>query len=162
MKLVPDEKTLPRLHLTGTLAIVLLLVLLLSGLFVWQGWRSHRQALRNIEQAAQLQIQARLSAEMDNVQGVIGFTREQTEAALRRSLVDQVDAAFGMVEAIHARESARRSAPEVRRLILEALRPARFFEGRGYYFVNDMQGHIRLLPNSPEREGLFELDNRDD
>ena len=162
MKLVPDEKTLPRLHLTGTLAIVLLLVLLLSGLFVWQGWRSHRQALRNIEQAAQLQIQARLSAEMDSVQGVIDFTREQTEAALSRSLVDQVDAAFGIVEAIHARESARRSAPEVQRLILEALRPARFFEGRGYYFVNDMQGHIRLLPNSPEREGLFELDNRDD
>ncbi len=51
MKLVPDEKTLPRLHLIGTLAIVLLLVLLLASLFVWQGWRSHRQALHDIERA---------------------------------------------------------------------------------------------------------------
>ena len=162
MKLVPDEKTLPRLHLAGTLAIVLLLVLLLAGLFAWQGWRSHRQALHNIEHAAQLQIQARLAAEMDSVLGVIDFTREQTEAAFRRSLVDQVDAAFGVIEALHARESTRRSAPEVQRLILETLRPVRFFEGRGYYFVNDMQGRIRLLPNSPEREGLLEHDNRDD
>lgn len=162
MKLVPDEKTLPRLHLIGTLAIVLLLVLLLAGLFVWQGWRSHRQALHNIEHAAQQQIQARLAAEMDSVQGVIDFTREQTEQALRRSLVDQVDAAFGVAEGIHARESGRRPESEVRRLILEALRPARFFEGRGYYFINDMQGHIRLLPTSPEREGLLTLYNDDD
>lgn len=162
MKLVPDEKTLPRLHLIGTLAIVLLLVLLLASLFVWQGWRSHRQALHNIERAAQLQIQARLKAEMDSVQGVIDFTREQTEAVLRRSLIDQVDAAFGVIEGIHARESERRSEPEVKRLILEALRPARFFDGRGYYFIDDMQGHIRLLPTSPEREGLLTLYNDDD
>ena len=75
---------------------------------------------------------------------------------------EDVDAAFGVAEGIHARESGRRPESEVRRLILEALRPARFFEGRGYYFINDMQGHIRLLPTSPEREGLLSLYNNDD
>ncbi|MDD2728466.1 cache domain-containing protein [Malikia sp.] len=162
MKLVPDEKNLPRLHRIGTLVIVLLLVLLLAGLFAWQGWRVHREALHNIEQASQQQIQARLTSEMDSVRGAIDFTRSQTEAALRRSLVDQVDVAHGVAEGIHARESGRRPRSEVKQLILEALRPARFFDGRGYVFVNDMQGYIRLLPPKPELEGQSNRQNRDD
>ncbi len=162
MKLVPDEKNLPRLHLIGTLVIVFVLILLLAGLFALQGWHVHRDALRNIETAAQQQIQARLASEMDSVLGMIDFTRSQTEAALRRSLVDQVDAAYGVAQGIHQRESGRRPEAETQRLILEALRSSRFFEGRGYVFVDDMQGYIRMLPPNPEHEGKFNLYNQDD
>ncbi len=162
MKLVPDEKNLPRLHLLGTLAIVFLLILLLSGLFAFQGWQVHRAALRNIEIAAQQQVQARLASEMDSVLGVIDFTRRRAESDLRRSLVDQVDAAYGVAQGLYEREQGRRPDSEVQRLILAALRPTRFFEGRGYVFVNDMQGHIRLLPPNPELEGKLSLDNQDD
>ncbi len=162
MKLVPDERNLPRIHLVGTLAMVLLLILLLASLFAWQGWRAQGGALRNIEAAAQQQIQARLQSEMDSMLAVIDFTRNRTELTLRRSLVAQVDAAYGVAQGIHERESPRRSQAEVQQLILEALRPARFFDGRGYVFVNDMQGHIRLLPPNPEYEGKLNLRNQDD
>ena len=162
MKLVPDEKNLPRLHLLGTLAIVFLLILLLSGLFALQGWYVHRAALRNIEHAAQQQVQARLASEMDSVLGVIDFTRQRAESDLRRSLVDQVDAAYGVAQGLYEREHGHRPDSEVQRLILAALRPSRFFEGRGYVFVNDMQGYIRLLPPNPEYEGKHNLQNRDD
>ena len=56
MKLIPDEKNLPRLHLIGTLAIVLFVIFMLAGLFAWQGWLAHRGSLRKIETAAQQQI----------------------------------------------------------------------------------------------------------
>ena len=162
MKLVPDENNLPRLHLAGTLAILFLLIFLLAGLFAWQGWRAHRTALRNIETAAQQEIQARLESEMASVLGMIDFSRARAEAILARSLVDQVDAAHGVAQGIYEREAGRRSPAEVRRLILEALRPVRFFGGRGYVFVNDMQGHIRLLPPNPEFESQLGPGKRDD
>jgi PAS domain S-box-containing protein len=162
MKLLADEKNLPRLHLIGTLAIAFLLILLLSGLFALQGHQVHRAALHNIEIAAQQQVQARLESEMESVLGVIDFTRERAESGLRRSLMDQVDAAYGVAQGIYERERGRRPDSEIQRLIVAALRPARFFDGRGYVFIDDMQGHIRLLPPNPELEGKLQLDNRDD
>ena len=67
-----------------------------------------------------------------------------------------------MVQAIYDRESPKRSAAQVKRLIIEALRPVRFFEGRGYYFIDDMQGNFVLLPTAPQYEGRSGIDNKDD
>jgi diguanylate cyclase (GGDEF)-like protein/PAS domain S-box-containing protein len=50
----------------------------------------------------------------------------------------------------------------VKQLIIEALRPVRFFEGRGYYFIDDMQGKFILLPTAPQLEGKTLLNNQDD
>lgn len=162
MALIADEKNLPRIHLIGTLLIVLLLVLLLATAFFWQNDLAHRNALANIEQAVGGQIRSRLQDEMDNAIGVIDFTRSRTETELRQSLVAQVDAAADIAGAIHSRESGRLAQQEVRRLIVEALRPVRFFGGRGYYFIDDMSGRFVLMPTMPRLEGQRRLDSRDD
>lgn len=162
MRLTADEKTVPRIHLIGTLLTVLVLTLALGGFFSWQSLSEQRAAFARVEQAATQQLEARLQAEMDGVTNFIEFTRSRTEAVLRRSLTEQVDTAFQIVESIHAQEARRRSPAEVKRLIIEALRPARFYEGRGYYFIDDMQGQFILLPTAPQLEGKTILDNRDD
>ncbi|MEY5097481.1 MAG: hypothetical protein RJA36_200 [Pseudomonadota bacterium] len=162
MKLVANEKTLPRIHLCGTLAITLLLTLLLAAVFSWQSFGAQRDALRRIEEVADEQIRARLHSEMDSALGAIDFTRSRAEEQLRRSLVNQVDAAMAIAQAIQAREAGHRPASEVQRMIIETLRPARFFEGRGYLFINDLAGYYRLLPTAPELEGRDNRDNRDD
>ena len=41
---------------------------------------------------------------------------------------------------------------EVKRLIIEALRPQRFFDGQGYFFVDDRRGTCILLPIAPALE----------
>ena len=162
MYLIADEKTVPRIHLIGTLLIVLVLTLGLGAFFSWQSLDEQRASLRRIEVAAREQVQARLGSETENAVNFIEFNRQRTEALLRRSLVEKVDAGYQIAEAIHQRESGRRPAAEVRRLITEALRPVRFYEGRGYYFIDSMQGEFVLLPTSPQFEGRVNLDNRDD
>ncbi|HEX6735304.1 MAG TPA: cache domain-containing protein [Azonexus sp.] len=159
---VADEKTVPRIHLIGTLIIVLLLTLGLGGFFSWQHFVDRQASLARIEQAADGQLRQRLEAEMRSAVDFIDFTRSRTEEVLRRSLAEQVDSAFQIVEAIHRRESAHRPPAEVKRLIVEALRPVRFYEGRGYYFIDDMAGQFILLPTAPQFEGRTVLDNRDD
>ncbi|RKT58662.1 signal transduction histidine kinase [Azonexus fungiphilus] len=162
MPLVANEKTIPRVHLGGTLLIVVLLALGLGGYFSWKHLHEAQAALERIEQLAGQQVRNRLQAEMEGAVGFIEFTRERTEAVLRENLVGQVDLAYQVAEAIHAREAGRRPPAEVRRLIVEALRPVRFYDGRGYYFIDDMQGQFILLPTAPQYEGQTNLDNRDD
>jgi diguanylate cyclase (GGDEF)-like protein/PAS domain S-box-containing protein len=160
--LVADETTVPRLHLIGTLLIVLGLTLALAGFFSWQSVAGYRASMARLNELVQEQQEKRLQAEMDSAMQYIGFMHPRFEERLRHSLVEQVDAALAMAQALHAHEAARRPPAEVRQLIVEALRPMRFFDGRGYFFIDDMAGRFVLLPTAPQLEGTLSPDNRDD
>jgi len=157
-----DERSVTRTHLMGTLVVIAVLTLALGAFFSWRNLSDHRQSLERLQRVAADAQQQRLGNEMAGALGHIEFARSRTEEVLRRNLQAQVDTAFQIVEAIHAREAGRRPVAEVKRMIVEALRPVRFFDGRGYYFIDDMQGQFILLPTAPRLEGTTNLDNRDD
>ena len=162
LHLPANEKTIPRIHLVGTLIIVLTLTLALGGLFSWQVLSKQRSSFASIEQAAVKQIQDRISAEIASAIDFIEFTRSRSESVLRKELSDKVNMAMQIAESIHAHESKRQSASEVQKMIVEALRPIRFFDGRGYFFIDDMNGKFILLPIGRQLEGKTSLDNKDD
>ena len=157
-----NERTIPRLHLIGTLGIVLLLTVALGGFFSWRNALDHRASLERLAQAVQSQQHARLTTELESAASFLEFTRSRTEDLLRKSLREQVDTAMQVAHAIYTQESPKRSPNEVKHLIKEALRQARFYDDRGYYFIDDMQGQFILLPTAPHLEGTTKLDNRDD
>jgi PAS domain S-box-containing protein len=162
MAFVADERSVPRIHRIGTIAMVLLLTVALSAFFTWQNLAERRDSMARIEQGVRAQLADRLTAEMERSLAYIEFTRQRSETVLRQSLVQQVDLAMQVAQGIYDRESTRHPAAEVKRLIKEALRPVRFYDGRGYYFIDDMQGQFILLPTAPQLEGQTILDNRDD
>lgn len=122
LRLIANEKTVPRLHLVGTLVVVLSLTLALVGFFSWQNLAEQRASLQRVEAVLQQQQQQRLSAEMDSALSYVEFVRSRTKDVLRHSLVNQVDNAMQVAEAIYQREATRRPPAEVRQLIVEALR----------------------------------------
>ena len=162
MRFAANEQTLPRLQLISTLATIFLLTLALGGYFSWRSAQDHRASLQRVAETVQTQQQARLNAELDSAASFLEFTRSRTEDVLRKSLREQVDTAMQVAHAIYDQESPKRSSTEVKQLVIEALRQARFYEGRGYYFIDDMQGKFILLPTAPQLEGKTNLDNRDD
>jgi hypothetical protein len=118
LHLPANEKTIPRIHLVGTLIIVLTLTLALGGLFSWQVLSEQRSSFASIEQAAVKQIQDRISAEIASAIDFIEFTRSRSESVLRKELSDKVNMAMQIAESIHAQESKRQSASEVQKLIV--------------------------------------------
>ncbi|WP_151703154.1 cache domain-containing protein [Nitrincola alkalilacustris] len=162
MRLNINEKTVPRLHLIGTLITILLLTTLLGGYLSWQAAQDYRASITRIKAAATAEQQNRLQNEMDSAISYIDFTRSRTEAMLRHGIREQVDNAIQMVEAIYRQASAEHSEQEIKRLIVEALRDIRFFDDRGYFFIDDMDGQFILLPTAPQVEGTMGIDNRDD
>lgn len=156
------EHHLPRLHLLATGLVLLVVTVSLAAFFSWQAARDQSIASGKAEASTDSQQKARLQAEMASAIGYLEFTRSRTESILRDSLTEHVDGALQMVEALYARESGKRPPQEVKQLIIEALRPMRFFDGRGYFFVDDMEGRFVLLPTAPHLEGKQGIDNRDD
>ncbi|HJW02863.1 MAG TPA: cache domain-containing protein [Azospira sp.] len=159
---VINEKTLPRLQLFGMLALVLLFSLGLGVHFTLQHMRDFQAGLDKLEGETLHQQQGQLEAEVASARNYLNFVRSRTESVLKTTLRQQVDQAMQMAEGIYRREKGRLPEAEIKRLIVEALRPVRFFDGRGYFFIDDTQGNCVLLPIDPEREGTSLLDNRDD
>ena len=162
MPFIANEKSVPRIHLIGSIAMVLFLTVALAAFFTWQNLSERRDSFARIEQGVTDQLKARVATEMERSLEYIEFARARSETVLRQSLVQQVDTAFQIAQAIYDRESPRRPAAEVKRLIIEALRPVRFYDGRGYFFIDDMSGQFILLPTAPQLEGKTILDNQDD
>ena len=160
--LTANATALPRLHLLGTLVLMLVVTLALASFYSWRS-KEQQQAFRErITQTMAEQQRQRLSSELQSAISYLEFLRKRTESVMRQNMVEQTDAAFVVAQAIYEREAPHRPAQQVQQLIVEALRPLRFFEGRGYVFIDSMQGDFVLLPTAPEYEGQPGINNQDD
>ncbi|MNF22352.1 Phytochrome-like protein cph2 [compost metagenome] len=155
------ESNLLRLQLFGMLALVFTLTLALGGYFTLQQMRSFRADSAALEAAAQREQEAMLESSLTTLHDQIDHLRRSTEAVLKHDVSQQVDHALQLADALYQREKGHRPEREIRQLIIEALRPLRFFGGSGYFFIDDLAGNCVLLPINPEREGQSLLDNRD-
>ena len=156
-----NDNNLMRLQLFGMLALVFVLTLALGGYLTVQQSRSFRAESAALEAAALDEQAALLESSLSTLHDQLDLLRDSAEQVLRRKVREQVDDALQSAEAIYRNEHGRRPDSEIRRLIVESLRPLRFFDGNGYFFIDDLAGNCVLLPISPEREGTSLLDNRD-
>lgn len=162
MRIRVTDQNLHRLHLAGTLIVVIVMALALGVSFLLIGVAEHQRFFSRLEDSFATKKQERLATEMSAAIGYLDFAHSLTESTLKAALKERVSMAMQTAQAIYDREHGRRPEAEVKRLIIEALRPQRFFDGGGYFFIDDMKGRCVLLPIAPEREGSSLWDNRDD
>lgn len=118
--------------------------------------------------AERLAVQARdpvpaaLRQETDSAVRYLAFVRSQAELVLKERIRERVDEAVAIATSIHQQAEGKVPPAMLRTLVREGLRAPRFFDGRGYYFIDDFNGTCILLPTAPQREGTSLADNRDD
>ncbi len=96
---------------------------------------------------------AQIKQEVDRVVDYIEYQRSTTEDALKQQIKEQVYSAHAIAENIYNHYKESRTEEEIKSMIRETLRPIRFYNGRGYFFIYDMQGNNVLLPFSSQLEG---------
>ncbi len=87
----------------------------------------------------------------------------RTESRIKAVVSQQVSQALAMATAIYTENRGKIPNEQIGRLIVEALRPIRFNDGRGYFFIMDRNGVERLFADRPEYEGkrLIDLKSHD-
>ncbi|MFC3626705.1 EAL domain-containing protein [Vogesella amnigena] len=156
------QNKLVRLQLFGMLGAVVTVVTLLAGYFFYQHWQDYQHSRLASQQQNELRGQAFLRAWGEHARMLLTSLHDQTREVLQQRIREQVDSAHTLATALYQRQKGSRPPEHIQRDILEALRPLRYFAGRGYYFVDSMNGDCLLLPTDPSREGSSLLDNRDD
>ena len=105
---------------------------------------------------------AKIRDEVEKVLDYVQYRHSRSATILRTTLKSRVYEAHAIASRLVENESSGRSRPELERLVKEALRPIRFNNGRGYYFMVSLQGVEMLYPVATQLEGANLLELKDD
>ncbi len=105
---------------------------------------------------------AKVRDEVEKVLDYVQYRHSRSETILRATLKSRVNEADAIASHLVEVEGGRLSRPELERLVKEALRPIRFNNSRGYFFMASLDGVEMLYPVVPQFEGANLLNLKDD
>ncbi len=94
-----------------------------------------------------------IKREVERVVDMINYEKAQSEALAKTEIKSKVDEVYSIVQNIYKQNKELKSNAEIQKMIVDALRPIRFNDGRGYYFIGSLSGESILYPVHPSVEG---------
>lgn len=162
MLLKINAHSLPRYQTWGVMGIIVLLLATVFVFLISHEYLSDEERSQQLREQIELRNKERLQSEMDAALDYLRFKQQQAEAVLMQRSKEEVDKAYQAAQSLYHETKGKIPDSDIRRLIIEMMRNVRFFDGRGYFFIDDMQGNCVLLPTAPALEGQSLWDNQDD
>lgn len=144
------------LHRTLLWSMMLTAFLAVGGMAVFRGLREYGEYSKDIRMLKKKHVAARKEQSRDEVEKVLAYIqykRSTTERKLKENIRLRVNEALALSGNLYEKYKEKKSSDEIGDMIREALRPLRFHQGRGYFFIYDMKGISILMPFSPNLEG---------
>lgn len=110
------------------------------------------QAIDDIKQSYVKNRKSDVKHELKALIKSIEYKRKRAVLNLKANLKSRVNEAYAIILNIYM-ENKNKNKKEILKLIKDALRPIRFNQGRGYYFIYSMDLKNILLPIRPDLEG---------
>jgi len=147
-----SEKNLILLIKIVPIVVIVLFSSIATYFAIKQQNKNYEQKLINItEELTALQKQ-RMKEEVLRVYQSINFEKNRTEEKLKKSIKARVYEAHSILTRIY-KENIHKKQNEIKKIMKDALRDIRFNNGRGYYFLYEMNGTNVLLPPNKKLEG---------
>lgn len=119
----------------------------------------------DIEEVKQIQtdyIKAELKERVAAVIDYSDYRSQEIEKILKKELLSRTYEAHAVMTNIYESNKAHKSKDEITELIKDALREIRFNDGRGYFFIDSLEGDVILYPVYPGNENTNLIDLQDD
>ena len=107
------------------------------------------------------QQKALIKREVMRAVALINEQRSHAEEETRAVVRQRTEEAITIAENIYQQNRAIKSEAEIKKMIVDALRPIRFANGAGYYFATRLDGYEVLFADKPELEGTSLLEVKD-
>jgi len=102
-----------------------------------------------------------IKEETDKVIDYIEYKKSQAEERLKQTIKGRTNEAYDIALNLYNQLQAYKSPAEIQQIIIDALRPVRYNNQRGYYFITRLDGVEILFADRPEMEGLNLIDLQD-
>jgi diguanylate cyclase (GGDEF)-like protein/PAS domain S-box-containing protein len=155
------ERNLPILQSAGMLLLAALTTLGVGAYVIWSFMDHFERGLAQTETRAIEVQEALLDNQLMAVVNRLDHERQRAESVLRVEVRDHTNTALSIAQSLYDHNKDILPEGQLKSLIVETLRPLRFFSGRGYYFIDTLAGDCVLLPTVPTMEGTSLWDNQD-
>lgn len=91
----------------------------------------------------------------------IEYNQVDAERILKKSIAEKVDNMHEVAMSIYESNHGVLPEEDIQSIIREALRDVRYNDGRGYFFIDTMDGDVILYPILPDLEGTNIIDLKD-
>ncbi|MGX9416406.1 bifunctional diguanylate cyclase/phosphodiesterase [Vibrio sp. WJH972] len=118
------------------------------------------ERLNALHQNAIIQQKETVRLEVERVVRHLNAVQKNTREKLKQQAKQRVNEAYATALNIY-NNNFDKPKDEVAKLIKDALRPIRFFEGRGYFFIFQMDGENVLHSLRPQIEGSMQWNAQD-
>jgi len=152
---------IPRLFRNYNLLILLFLSLGFGSLVIIIDYQAHKKDVVRSREAIENEKKQFLKHSVDNAISYINYNNSKVEERLNKELSQEIQNAWKLATGIYNKFKGKKSEQEIKALIKAALRPLRYFNGRGYIYIINMDGYTQMHPVSPEKEGYLLTDIKD-
>jgi len=136
----------------------------MSGIFVTNRYINLRKDLKNIEAQYFHEHTLMVKKNVDELIEYIDYRQSQGGMALKEELKNRVETAYSIAMSSYRwGKKNNKSNSEIKQVIIENLRPLRFLDNRGQYFIADINGKPVLSPSSefsPSLPGFYSIDTQ--
>lgn len=121
----------------------------------------YKSQSETIQKEYHLQQKEIIQEEVDRVVDLIENNLDDLEKRIEVQTKGRSSEALAVVENIYKENHGHRSEVEIKKMILDALRPVKFHDNVGYFFITTLNGDVVLLDDRPELEGQNLIDFKD-
>lgn len=154
MKHMFNKITLSSAPFYASLVVITSLATFIGSFWAVNEYQAYQESVEIIKYNYKNQYEGRLKEELDKVVELINHLRLQNDQLVEHDIRERVQAAYTLASHNYRLYKDEKSPDELRSMVIELLRPMRWNNGRGYYFlgrVND--GVIDLFADEPFFEG---------
>lgn len=150
---IVSEKNIAKVSFLYAIIIVGVMTFSTGALFIAKKINTLNKDLVKIEHEFIAQQEEELKKDVADLVSRIENRRLEMEEVLQQRLRQRVEEALVIAENIYETMHEGLSSENVASVIREAIRPIRFNEEQGYFFILTREGKVILYPTDPQIEG---------
>lgn len=134
---------------------------MVGSFVIYTEYRSASRRIDRYETRTYTEKKRMLESEVYQAINVIKNEQMDIRQVLMNKLKERVYHAHKQAAHLYQKYHGKVTDSRLKEMIIESLRPARFFNGRGYYFIVTLEGKELLYPIRPQLEGNNLMDLQD-
>lgn len=158
---MPIKPSITKQILHSWIASLLFFILTIAAINVTLNWMEFQRRTQKMRADFIDQQKNIVKREVEHVFDMINHRRQTTERDAMKVVQERVYEAYSIAAHLYEQHKDTQRPEELQKLIIEALRPIRFNQDRGYYFMTRLDGVEMLFADHPEMEGKNLLEIRD-
>ncbi|WP_282167794.1 bifunctional diguanylate cyclase/phosphodiesterase [Shewanella japonica] len=159
MLLWNDQKLINLIKYAPALTVCFFMIVI-NAVIIHDNQQKENESILSLREDVISRQKKEINQQVNQVINVIQFKNNLVLSQLKQQSKSRVDEAHSIAQSIFVNNPDKPKS-DVIKMIINALRPIRFNDGRGYFFIFDMQGNNILHGLKPHLEGTSVWDAQD-